>query len=141
MGTNMNKDHNSDLEYIRDRFRSDGIMAPDSLNEDRIMAMISGTEPSEAEQKPSVPAAPKKRRTLKNWAAAAACAVVALFGVTGVYRVLNAPPDTDLVNGELYTFRNQSEISRLVNSLSETTSFDTWGGHGDLILEDRSFFR
>ncbi|MBQ6456141.1 MAG: beta-propeller domain-containing protein [Mogibacterium sp.] len=136
MGTNMNKDHNSDLEYIRDRFRSDGIMAPDSLNEDRIMAMISGTEPSEAEQKTFVPAAPKKRRTLKKWAAAAACAVVALFGVTGVYRVLNAPPDTDLVNGELYTFRNQSEISRLVNSLSETTSFDTWGGHGDLILED-----
>lgn len=35
-----NTDHYADLEYIREKFRSDGIKAPDSLSEENIFAML-----------------------------------------------------------------------------------------------------
>lgn len=151
-----NTDHNTDLEYIREKFSSDGIKAPESLSEDKIMEMIAGIEPdmpaasetSSASQSaggPSsapaggehafTPAAPKKKRPLRKWAAAAACALVALIGVTQVFSALNAPPRTDIVDGELYTFESESEINKLVKSLSGSGSRRLFSGH-DLIVED-----
>ena len=132
---NKNTDREKDLEYIRDKFSSDGIKAPESLNEDRVMAMISGIEPDQ-EEAAYTPAAVRKRPSLRKWGAAAACAVIALFGVIQVFSVLNAPPDTSLVDGELYTFKDKSEISRLVKSLKPEDSYGTWFSGNDMAVED-----
>lgn len=133
---NTNTDHNTDLEYIREKFGSDGIRAPESLSEDSIMAMISDIEPSDQEEKTFEAVQPAKRPVFRKWLAAAACAAIALFGVTQVFTALNAPPDTSLADGELYTFKNRSEIDRLVNSLSPERSHSWWGREEEVLLED-----
>ena len=133
---NNTTDREKDLEYIRDKFSSDGIKAPDSLNEDSVMAMISGIEPDQ-EEVTYTPAAVRKRPSLRKWGAAAACAVVALFGVMQVFSVLNAPPNTDIVDGELYTFKDKSEINRLVKSLRPEDSYGNWfGRNNNMVAED-----
>ena len=67
--------------------------------------------------------------------AAAACTLVALLGVSQVYKAVTAPPDTALVNGELYTFKNKTEIDRLVDSLDSNGDYKLWDG-GDILYED-----
>ncbi len=125
-------DYNADLEYIRNRFREDGISAPESLSEDRIMAMLpdlpdapaSDAEINTAEEKEFTPVAPKRRPAFRKWMAAAACALIALLGVSQVYNAVTAPPDTGVVNGELYTFRSKSEIDNLISSLDNSSVWD-----------------
>ena len=130
---NRNTDHREDLEYIRSLFDADDIHAPDSLSEDRILAMLpdrpaeapaetkadapsAGTEKSSGTSRRTVFAKPAVRKLLT----AAACLVFAVFGGVQLYGAVTAPPDTSLQNGELYTFRDKSEIEHLVSSLYST---------------------
>ena len=119
-----NTDYKEDLEYIMSRFDGDGIKAPDSLSEDSIMAMLRDLpDEPHAENADPVPddgqfasVKPKKHVSFRKWAAAAACALIALIGVTQVYDAVTAPPDTGVVNGELYTFKSKSEMCPAVMS-------------------------
>ena len=146
-----NTDHYTDLEYIREKFRSDGIKAPDSLSEENIFAMLpdldevqkqtdSDGQPHDAgkSKDPSdafTQVKAKKRPAVRKWMAVAACTLIALLGVSQVYNAVTAPPDTSLVNGELYTFKNKTEIDRLVDSLSSENNYNLWDG-GDILYED-----
>ncbi|MBE6041788.1 MAG: hypothetical protein E7220_04620 [Clostridiales bacterium] len=113
-----------DFDYIKGRFDGDNIKAPDSLSEDRIMEMLNAADEkaeSKAEEFVPVTAAPAAGRSRVNWkklTAVAACALIALIGSVPVYKAVTAPPDTGLVNGELYTFNSYSEIERLVKSVN-----------------------
>ena len=125
-----NTDHYTDLEYIREKFRSDGIKAPDSLSEENIFAMLpdldevqkqtdSDGQPHDAgkSKDPSdafTQVKAKKRPAVRKWMAVAACTLIALLGVSQVYNAVTAPPDTSLVNGELYTFGSKTIYEYLV---------------------------
>ena len=137
-----NTDYKEDLEYIMSRFDGDGIKAPDSLSEDTIMAMLrdlpDGAITESADPAPEngqfAPVRPKKHVSFRKWAAAAACALIALIGVTQVYDAVTAPPDTGVVNGELYTFKSKSEIEHLISSLDESPGF-SFGKRLDVVEE------
>ena len=68
--------------------------------------------------------------------AAAACALIAVIGAVQIYDSLTAPPDTAVVNGELYTFKNRSEIEHLISSLDESPRFGLRYKTEDGIVED-----
>lgn len=138
-----NKDYREDLEYIKSIMDRDGISAPDSLAEDRILAMLPDrTESADPETDALLtdPAAPVKasaassssgKPRVKRWLAAAACLVVAVFGGVQAHSVLTAPPDTVTTDGDLYTFTSYKEIENLVNSLDTGYGrgfFDLGGG-------------
>lgn len=116
----MSKDH----EYIKELFDSDGIRAPGSLSEENMLAMLDAAEKSEdREAKRFEPVRAKARLSLKKWMAVAAVAVVAIFGLAGLRDMLTAPPDTSAANGELYTFKSENEIKRLLGSLQNDMVF------------------
>lgn len=141
-----NNDHYTDQEYIRNLFENDGIKAPESLSEENIMAMLKDLpeQPAEKTQPESVQTpedaftvvTAKKRRPVKKWMAAAACALIAVIGAVQIYDSLTAPPDTAVVNGELYTFKNRSEIEHLISSLDESPRFGLNYKTEDGIVED-----
>ena len=111
----MSKDH----DYIKELFDSDGIRAPESLSEENMLAMLNA-----AEEKRFEPARAKARPSLKKWMAVAAVAVIAVFGMTGLGEILTAPPDTALSGDELYTFKSENEIERLLKSMDSSSHFD-----------------
>lgn len=126
---------NNDRDYIKDIFDSDGIRAPESLSEENVLKMLDAAENNSSEnaeqtkqpdQKAFVKAAPKKspriRPENRKVLAAAAAVMIAVFGITALSPLVDTPPDTHTVNGELYAFRNASELRRTVNSLSSTQS-------------------
>ena len=141
-----NNDHNTDQEYIKSLFENDGIRAPESLSEENIMAMLRDLPEQPAEEVPQEPlqmseaaftsVTAEKRRPVKKWMAAAACALIAVIGAVQVYDSFTAPPDTAVVNGELYTFRNRSEIEHLISSLDESPRFGLKYKTEEGIVED-----
>ncbi|MBQ6314731.1 MAG: beta-propeller domain-containing protein [Mogibacterium sp.] len=136
MSKNQN---NNDFEYIKAKFDADEIKAPDSLSEDRIMAMLEDLPDdqkaveSAADFKPVTAAKPqaKKRGRFVRYAAIAACALIAVAGGPRLYDAIVGPPDTELVDGELMTFSSYSEIDRLVDSLDRTPN-----SFGDYLEEE-----
>ena len=153
------KDHYEDLEYIRSLFEAEDISTPDSLSEKNILAMLTDrTEECLQEQGSSGPAkdpgtsagkteadAPDSseglskrkpvftRTAVKRLALTAACLIFAVFGGVQLYQAVTAPPDTSLQNGELYTFKDKSEIEHLVDNLDTSRYGLDYGGD---ILED-----
>lgn len=137
---------NKDFDHIKEIFDNDGIKAPESLSEDKILALLPDfEEPSEQETQTSSGSskeftpAKTSRKPLKRYIAIAACALIALIGVPQIYSVLNGPPDTELVNGELKTFENYNEIERLVKSLDDSSSGTGLFGLGrsnDIVTEE-----
>ena len=90
-----------DRDYIKAMFDSDGIKAPESLSEENMLAMLEAAEAAEAKEaeqqakwEPAKPAAGKKRASwkpyLSRWAAVAAAAVIALFGISGLFEAMNS---------------------------------------------------
>ncbi|MBQ3291056.1 MAG: beta-propeller domain-containing protein [Mogibacterium sp.] len=112
---------NKDFEHIKEIFDNDGIKAPESLSEDKILEMLPDLEETQSAETEFVTVKPK-RSHLKRYIALAACAVIALAGIPQLYNVLNGPPDTDLVNGELRTFENYNEIKRLLKDMDDYDS-------------------
>ena len=141
-----NNDHNTDQEYIKSLFENDGIRAPESLSEENIMAMLRDLpeqpaeevlqEPLQMSKEAFTSVTAEKRRPVKKWMAAAACALIAVLGAVQVYDSFTAPPDTAVVNGELYTFRNRSEIEHLISSLDESPRFGLKYKTEEGIVED-----
>ena len=122
----MSKDH----EYIKELFDSDGITAPESLSEENMLAMLNAAEEKPAgeqaekkEDRRFEPGRTKARPSLKRWMAVAAVAVIAIFGISGLRDILSSPPDTSLVGDELYTFKNESEIERLLKSMDNSPRY------------------
>lgn len=127
---------------MKSLFDADGITAPESLSEESIMAMLpdrvtdgqadaAGPVLENDQDRVSAstavidfkPAAPSRRAKWfepKRWIAAAACLMIAMFGVMQLYGSITAPPDTVTASGELYTFNNQSEIKNLIDSLDKS---------------------
>ena len=132
----MNKDH----DYIKEIFDSDGIKAPESLSEENMLAMLNAAEEKKAEagaEKRFETVRAKSRPSLKRWMAVAAVAVIAVFGISGLREVLTSPPDTSLVGDELYTFKSEKEIEKLLSSMDSSPRFSPFrlgrGSDADLI--------
>ena len=110
----MSKDH----EYIKELFDGDGIKAPESLSEDKMLAMLNAAEEKQtveqtgnnAETRHFEAKQVKARPSLKRWVAVAAVAVIAVFGISGLMEIMTGPPDTSLTGDELYTFKSEKEI-------------------------------
>ena len=122
---NNNTDHRDDLEYITSLFDNDGISAPDSLSEDSIMGALPDHSPVRE----------NRRFAPRRWIALAACLMLVFAGSMKVYDIATAPPDTVTASGELYVFRNESEITKLVSSLDNSSSPLLLGGSRDAELE------
>lgn len=159
---NRNTDQNNDFEYMKSLFDEDGITAPESLSEESIMAVLpdrvsDDKDPSaevnaakRSEQdtaagtvsmdfRPATPSRRSKWFEPKRWIAAAACLMVAMFGVLQVYDSITAPPNTVTENGELYTFKDQSEIRKLVDSLDTSSGrYDYFLLDGDVVEESQT---
>ena len=129
-----------DRDYIKELFDSDGIRAPGSLSEENMLAMLERAEAQETTHKDSDPkaqtatlqTAEKKeyeqkraswRPYVMRWTAVAAAALIALFGISGLFDIIGKAPDTSEVNGELYTFRSEREISKVLKSMDTDVSF------------------
>ena len=132
----MSKDH----EFIKELFDSDGIKAPDSLSEENMLAMLNAAEDKTTvepkEDKHFEPGRAKARLSLKKWAAVAAVAIIAVFGISGLRDILSSPPDTALVGDELYTFKSESEIERLLKSLDGSSGYGRFKLGNDFIDEE-----
>ena len=130
-----------DREYIKELFDSDGIRVPESLSEENMLAMLNAAEEMKPEthvEKHFEPKRAKSRPSLKRWMAVAAVAVIAVFGVSGLMNVLTAPPDTSVVGDELYTFKSQREIERLLSSLDNSPRFFKSGRGSDVVYEENA---
>ena len=86
----------------------------------------------------------KERRTLRpafrRAIAVAAVAVIAVFGISGLAAMMRKAPDTSEVNGELYTFKSESEIEKTLRSMEGSSGrrFLRFGNSGDLKLREYS---
>lgn len=159
-----NRDYIDDLEFIRGIADRDDIKVPESLSEETILAMLPDrdSKPSievaeliydqapasesvtahaqtSAEPDASTTSAetrtPVNRKTpLRKWFAVAACLVLAVFGGTRLVSIMNAPPDTVTADGSLYTFRNESEIEKLIRSMDKKFAVDY--GYDDAVTSD-----
>ncbi len=139
-----------DREYIKELFENDGISAPESLSEENMLRMLNAAEEKSAagqtvaaEDKHYEPVRVKTRPSLKRWMAVAAVAVIAVFGISGLRDILTAPPDTSPAGGELYTFKSESEIERLLRSLESEQGYGLFrfgkgSADGDLIEYETS---
>ena len=124
----------SNKEYIKALIENDGITAPESLSEEHMLAMLN-----EAEQKDSFviwqpdPSAGKDfkekaaRPKFMRFAALAACALIAVIGISKLYYSDLFLPDTSIQDGELYGFESRSEIERLFKSLNKSSPLDSLG--------------
>ena len=115
---------NKDREYIKDLFDNDGIMAPDSLSEENMLAMLEKAEENEqTSQAAAAGHTESKRRvrrpSLRMVMGLAAALLVAAVGISGFMDIVNRPPDTSLVGGELYTFSSEKDIEKLLSSLDK----------------------
>ncbi len=126
-----------DRDYIKELFDSDGIKAPESLSEANMLAMLERAEAAETK--------PEKKQTswrpyIKRWTAVAAAALIALFGISGFFDIVGKAPDTSEVNGELYKFKNEREITKVLKSMDTGISFDDFrilGNSGsDVVYEE-----
>ena len=104
---------NKDREYIKELFDNDGINVPDSLSEENMLAMLEKAEEKRSESKRSV-----RRPSLRMVMGLAAAMLVAVFGISGLMDIVQRPPDTSLVGGELYTFGSEKEIEKLLSSIN-----------------------
>ena len=129
----------NDLDYIKELFDSDEIKAPESLSEDNMLSMLE--EADNIKDKPDTGAAFTKSRaarpSLKKAMAIAAAALIAVLGISGLSGIIGAPPDTSAVNGELYSFKSENEIKRLLRDIEGSTrsGFPTVGEE-ELIEEE-----
>ena len=146
-----------DRDYIKELFDSDGIVAPESLSEENMLAMLEKAEAAEAAETaktaqtqteaPVKAAAPetgkvfeKKRASWRpyaaRWAALAAAAVIALFGISGLFDIIGPAPDTSLVGDELYTFKSEREINKVLKSMDGSSGFGRMNYGGEPVTED-----
>ena len=119
---------NDNKEYIKSLFDNDGVKAPDSLSESNILKML---EVEDAKQDTEVPAKSewknaRRKIPVKRIMGVAAALLVAVFGISGIYSVVTAPPDTSVAGGELYTFKSDDEIKNLVKSMDRAGYTNTY---------------
>ena len=131
-----------DRDYIKGLFDSDGITAPESLSEENMLAMLKAAEEKQAEapaeKKPSAEKTFEKKRAswrpyVGRWAAVAAAAVIAVFGISGLFDIIGPAPDTSAVGDELYTFKNEREINKVLKSMDTGISFGRLRSNGRLV--------
>lgn len=144
-------DNNGNREYIKGLFDDDGIKAPESLSEENMLMML------EAEDAKAGAAAPdadkssawgkaaqerkgvKPRKFAKRFMGVAAALLVAVIGISGVYSVMTTAPDTSEVNGELYTFKSDREIKRMVRSMDSVSFRDYFMRKDYEVLEEYDY--
>lgn len=140
-----------DFDYIKELFDADDVRAPESLSEEKMLSMLKEADNSMTAQAGSAdkghdaePARRSVRRRALKWAALAACAVIAVFGIPALYNSALFDPDTSVRGGELYTFKSESEINRLVRRLGRSTTLERFnmkgGGVTDIAVEESADF-
>lgn len=118
----MKKDKSSlsNKEYIKKVFAEDGIKAPASLSEDRVMDMLN-SEDKKAEAKKKKYKEAKRRPLLLKAVAIAACALVSIIGISGLYYSGSFAPNTVTADGTLYEFKSEAEIKQLLFKTDESS--------------------
>lgn len=109
-------------EYIKNRFDSDGVRAPERLSEENMRSMLSGTVSFDAaeesqEERIRVYAEKKPRPSARKLMRAAAVTLAAAVGISGVFAAYNRAPDTSARGSQLYTFESEREIRNTVRKL------------------------
>ena len=134
-------------DFIQKKFGQDGIQAPDSLSEERLLEILpeqkdtafrTGSMGSEriAEEIPESDwKTGRRKKRARRILAAAACLMVAVIAGPRIADVVMAPPDTSLVNGELYTFQDTKEIRNLVRELDRSGN---WATGADSLFRDEA---
>ena len=89
--------------------------APETVNSAPVAVKPAAAEPSA--EKEFKGAKRRMRPVERRLIAAAAACIVAVFGLGGYTALMNKAPDTGASGSELYTFRNETEIRRTVNSI------------------------
>lgn len=132
---------NKDREHIQGLFDNDGIKAPDSLSEERMLDLLESTEEKQSTDPKSgsfEKRRPARRPALKRVVSLAAAALIAVAGIGGLTALITAPPDTSTVNGELYTFKNEREIKNLVNKLDKSPRISLQNIGDEELIEDET---
>jgi len=114
-------------DYIKELFDRDGIKAPESLSEENILKMLEAADTGAdvTEEKEFKKADIKKKRpSMFRLASAAAALLVLIAGIGGYSAFMRKAPDTSLVDGELFSFENEQQIKRLVNSLDAAPRYN-----------------
>ena len=134
--------NNDNREYIKKLFDDDGIKAPESLSEDSILKMLEAedakpaADPSEAKyERKNI----RPHRFAKRFMSVAAALLVAVIGISGVYSIMTTAPDTSEVNGELYTFKSDGEVKRMVRSMDATSFRDLFRRKDYEVLEEYDY--
>lgn len=91
----------NDFDFIKEKFDSDNISAPDSINEFKIMEMLENTEAKRIKL--------YERRSFKATLSAVACLIIAL-GVFAVARITTAPRLIEQEDSALSTFSSYDDI-------------------------------
>lgn len=78
---------------------------------------------------------PENRRVL----AVAASVMIAIAGISGLGVLLDKAPDTSLINGELYTFRNEGEIKRTIRELDHSSPVSFLSRRSQLVEENLDY--
>lgn len=95
----------NDFDFIKEKFDSDNISAPDSINEFKIMEMLENTEPKRIKL--------YERRSFKATLSAVACLIIAL-GVFAVARITTAPRLIEQEGSAISTFSSYDDIYSIV---------------------------
>ncbi len=127
-------------EYIKKRFESDDICAPESLSEDNMMKMLKAAESGESTEdagisKPDASAEKTgkkhewkerkpRRGTAKKLLKAVAVFMVAVIGISGARSLYYMAPDTSANGAELYSFKSKREIRNTVKSFDNSSPLD-----------------
>ena len=127
-------------EYIKKRFESDDICAPESLSEDNMMKMLKAAESGESTEdaaisKPDASAEKTgkkhewkerkpRRGTAKKLLKAVAVFMVAVIGISGARSLYYMAPDTSANGAELYSFKSEREIRNTVKSFDNSSPLD-----------------
>ncbi|MBQ9273082.1 MAG: beta-propeller domain-containing protein, partial [Mogibacterium sp.] len=114
-------------DHIKELFNNDGIKAPDSLSEENILKMLEAADTGanvSGEKEFKKADIKKKRPAMFRLISAAAAMLVVAAGIGGWSAFMHKAPDTSLIDGELFSFENEQQIRRLVNSLDAIPRYD-----------------
>lgn len=140
---------NTDFDHIKNKFDSDGIRAPESLSEDRILELLEAREnrsfgeqrnPGGSGDSGSTRERKRVRPRLSRYIAVAACALLVLTGGPMLYNLANTAPTATNEEGFI-TFTNYNELDRMLRKIDkeQRSSYDTglrlFKGSGEMVEE------
>lgn len=120
--------NNDDFDFIKNKFESDNIVAPDSLGENSVAERIEGKSPAKIKL--------YKRRGFKAFVSAAACVAVVLCSITAFNygSNSNAVQNDENAQGNLLSFESYSDIQKAAKKAAKKDYYD-------ISLFDANFYK